>query len=129
MVSKTSGAILGLFSPVTDEHPEAEQVRWSEALRISLDQKEGRNWLLLEPDVWIWPTHARLAATDFLDRRKGDRFNDVQNDLLNAWSEIILGTAQRNVELDVQPFASGTLAENPRFRVGSRTAFSRRIGA
>lgn len=126
IVGKVSGSIRGLFSPVTDDHPKAEPVSWAEAVRVSLDAKDGRTWLLLEPDVWIWPPHARKVATEFLDGRKGKRFNGVHNQLLNAWTEIALGTTERNVTLEVRPFSSGTSVENPTFRIGSRTAFAMR---
>lgn len=126
IVGKVSGSIRGLFSPVTDDHPEAQPVSWAEAVRVSLDAKDGRTWLLLEPDVWIWPPHARKVATEFLDDRKGKRFNGVHNQLLNAWTEIALGTTERNVTLEVRPFSSGTSVENPTFLIGNRTAFAMR---
>ncbi|MBB2811627.1 UNVERIFIED_ORG: hypothetical protein GGD44_004785 [Rhizobium esperanzae] len=124
VVGKVSGRIHGLFSPTDDAHPHPEPVSWAEALRVSLDCRDGRTWLLLEPDVWIWPPHARKVATEFLDERKSRRFNAVHNQLLNAWTEIVLGTAQRNVLLEIRPFQSGSDVENPMFQIGSRTAFS-----
>lgn len=129
VVGKTSGRIPGLLSPVDDEHPEAQKVHWAEALRVSLDRQDGRVWLLLESDIWVWPTHARAVATDFLDKRKRQRYNGVHNQLLNAWTEIILATSERNTELSVRPFDDGSEAETPTFHIGSRTAFSRRITA
>jgi SIR2-like domain len=129
LVSRTSGTIPGILSPVSDRHPKAEKVQWAESLRVSLDRKQGRDWILLEPDIWIWPTHARSSAVDFLDKRKGGRFNKMHNQLLQAWTGIILGTDQRNTDLEFRPFASGSLAENPTFQIGTRTAFSRRFTA
>lgn len=127
VVGRTAGLIPGLLSPVDDDHPEAQKVQWAEALRVSLDRKDARTWLLLEPDIWIWPTHARAVATDFLDKRKGQRYNGTHNQLLNAWTEIVLATNERNAELSFRPFDDGSEAETPTFHVGSRTAFSRRI--
>ena len=129
VVGKAAGPIPGLLSPVDEEHPEAQKVRWAEALRVSLDRKDGRNWLLLEPDIWVWPTHARAVATDFLSKRKGQRYNGIHNQLLNAWTEIILATSERNAELSFRPFDSGSEAETPTFHIGSRTAFSRKLTA
>lgn len=128
-VGKTTGLIPGLLSPVNDEHPEADKVRWAECLRVSLDRKEGRDWLLLEPDIWIWPTHAREVATEFLDERKAKRFNSAHNQLLQVWTSLILGSGQRNTDLEFQPFDNGSAVENPTFQVGSRTAFSKRLTA
>ena len=127
IVGKTSGVIPGLFTEPTEDHPEQEKVYWSEAARISLEVREGQNWLTIDPDIWIWPPRARRDARDFLDKRKADRFNDKYNALLNAWIEIALGTNERAAEVDVSSFASGTESENPTFTIGSRTAFSRRL--
>lgn len=129
VVGKTSGLIPGLLSPVDHEHPVAQKVYWAEALRVSLDRKDSRTWLLLEPDIWIWPTHARTVATQFLDKRKGQRYNGTHNQLLNAWTEIVLATNERNAELAFRPFDGGSEAETPTFHIGSRTAFSRRTTA
>ncbi|MFP7673712.1 SIR2 family protein [Marivita sp. S0852] len=127
IVGKTSGVIPGLFTQPTEKHLEQDRVYWSEAARISLEVRESRNWLTIDPDIWIWPPRARRDATDFLDKRKADRFNDRYNALLNAWIEIALGTNERAAEIDVSSFASGTESENPTFTIGSRTAFSRRL--
>ncbi|MFI0849639.1 SIR2 family protein [Mesorhizobium sp. IMUNJ 23232] len=129
IVSKISEMIPGLFSPVTEFHPEPDKVRWAESLRVSLDRKEGRDWLLIEPDIWIWPPHARAVATNFLDERKGRRYNGKHNELLQAWTRIILDSDQRNADLTFRPFEDGDDAENPAFQVGTRTAFSRRLTA
>lgn len=127
IVGRTSGVIPGLFAEPTQDHPQKEQISWSEAVRISLEVREGQNWLTIDPDIWIWPSRARRDATDFLDKRRADRYNDKYNALLNAWIEIALGTNERAAEVDVRPFASGTGSENPTFIIGSRTAFSRRL--
>lgn len=129
IVGKTSEIISGLFSPVTEFHLAPDKVRWAESLRVSLDRKEGRDWLLLEPDIWIWPPHARAVATNFLDERKGKRYNGKQNELLQAWTAIILDSDQRNADFTFRPFEDGDDAENPTFKVGTRTAFSRRLTA
>jgi hypothetical protein len=129
IVGKISAIIPGLFSPVTEFHLEPDKVRWSESLCVSLDRKEGRDWLLLEPNIWIWPQHARAVATNFLDERKAKRFNGKHNELLQAWKEIILDSELRNADLSFHPFADGGDAENPTFRVSTRTAFSRRLTA
>jgi len=128
IVGKTSGIVPGLFSAVTDEHPQAEQVRWSEAARISIDMKNGAVWLLIDPDVWIWPPRARQDAIEFLDQRRRDRLNSKYNELLSAWVQIILGTGQRGVDVRLAAFDGSEDAGNPAFLIGSRTAFARRLG-
>jgi hypothetical protein len=127
VVGTTSGTVAGLLAPVIDGHPHAEKVTWAEAVRVSIDFKNGQLWLLLDPDVWIWPTRARKIAVDFLDQRRGDRYNNKYNALLDAWVQIVLGTDERNAEIILSAFDGGSGAENPSFKVASRTAFARRL--
>jgi hypothetical protein len=127
LVGSVSGVVPGLMTAVTLDHPTAEKVTWAEAVRISVDVKDGRLWLLLEPDIWIEPRRARRTAVEFLDQRRADRFNKKFNDILDAWVHIILGTRERNADVSLSPFDSGTPAENPTFKISSRTAFTRRL--
>ena len=128
VVGKTSGMVSGLFSTVTDEHPRAEQVRWSEAARISVDVRNGAVWLLVDPDVWIWPARSRQEAVEFLDQRRRDRFNGKYNDLLSAWAQIILHTDESGIEVELTAAEGPASAGNPAFLVGSRTAYAWRLG-
>lgn len=121
------GKIPGLFAPPDEFHKESEQAFWAEAARISLDEKDGRFWLLVEPDIWIWPPRARRHATDFLDRRRADRLNKKYNDLLDAWVHLILGTVVRNTTITITSFASNPGLGNPTFSIGTRTAFSQKV--
>jgi len=129
VVASTCGLIRGLIAPASDDHPEEEQVRWSEAIRISLDIKNDQRWLLIDPDIWIWPARARRSAVGFMDRRRADRFNRKYNALIDAWLRVILGTDERNAEITFSAFAEGEASENPIFKIGSRTAFARRLVA
>jgi hypothetical protein len=128
VVGKTVGQIDGLFTPVDDEHPHPETVSWAEAVRVSFDVVDGRSWLLLDPDVWIWPPRARKAAAEFLDERRGNRYNKLYNSLLDAWLAVLLG-ADRSTETTVSAYDGGTVAETPSFSIGSRTAYTRRLGS
>ncbi len=126
LVGSIAGVVPGVMSPITEDHPAVEQVTWAEAARISVDFKDGHLWLLIEPDIWIGPRWARKAAVDFLDKRRGNRYNKEFNALMDVWVHIILGTAQLNAEVTLPVFDSGAGAENPQFRISSRTAFTRR---
>lgn len=126
-VGKLSNTILGLFPPVDDEHPEPQKVSWAEALRLSLTTKDNRTWLLLEPDIWIWPSRAREVATEFLDKRRGGRFNRKHDELLDAWVRVIIGSTKRGASAAFTAFDGGSEAENPRFELASTTAYSRRL--
>lgn len=127
ILGATAGEVAGLIAPATPEHPQTEKVTWAEALRISIDFKNGQLWLLLDPDVWIWPPRARKDATDFLDKRRGGRFNKEYNNLLTAWVQIILGLGELNADTTLSVFEGGSPAENPSFKLTNRTAFARRL--
>jgi hypothetical protein len=127
ILGATAGEVAGLIAPATPEHPRAEEVTWAEALRISIDFKNGQLWLLLDPDIWIWPPRARKDATDFLDKRRGGRFNKEYNNLLNAWIQVILGSGELNADTTLSVFEGGSPAENPSFKLTNRTAFAWRL--
>ncbi len=129
VVGKTSGIIPGLFAASHPDDIRPQQVSWSEAVSVSIDYKNGQLWLLIDPDVWIWPRNARKDAREFLDKRRSDRFNKKYNELLDVWRQIIMGTDALNAEVSVSAFPEGDDAENPVFLIGSRTAFSRRLAA
>jgi len=124
-----AGDVPGLMTTPSGMHDKPEQVRWAEAVRVSLNQRNGRTWLVLEPDLWIWPRHARRSAVTFLDERRADRFNNKQNALLSAWIRIILGTDEVNMEVTLCVFDGEAGPSNPAFRIGTRSAFSRRGAA
>ena len=126
-VGRVGGIVPGLFSEVTDEYPRAEQVCWAEAARISVDMRNSAVWLVVDPDVWIWPARSRHDATEFLDRRRRDRFNRKYNELLSAWVQLILDTNQKGIEVALTVWDDPEDAGNPLFRVGSRTALARRL--
>ena len=121
-----AGDVPGLMTTPSGMHDKPEQVRWAEAVRVSLDQRNGRTWLVLKPDLWIWPKHARRAAVTFLDERRADRFNKKQNALVSAWIRIIVGTDEVNTEVTLSVFDGEVGPSNPAFRIGTRSAFSRR---
>jgi len=127
VVGPIFGTIPGLLAPVTEQHTAPVKVDWAEAVRMSVDFTNGRAWLLLDPDIWIWPARARHHAVGFLDERRSDRYNQKYNAILDAWVRIVLGTDERKVEVIVRPFDQGNEAQNPSFGIGSRTAFARRL--
>lgn len=126
VVGKPFGDIAGLFAPATDDHPNAEKIAYAEAIRVSVNYRNGRYWLLLDPDIWIWPPRARPLARDFLSKRRSDRLNNKFNQLLDAWISVVLGTDERNAQVEIPTFADGTDVENPSFKIATRTAFARR---
>lgn len=122
------GQVTGLMTSPTPEHATSEQVYWAECVHLDLQQIEGRNWLVLRPDVWVWPKWARRDATDFLGRRCGGRFNPKADKLLSAWIAILLPNGGRGADHTVTAFDGSAEPGNPTFILNDRTAFSRRLG-
>lgn len=125
---KVTGSVPGLSLPATEEHEAVHQVHFAEAVHLSLTYADGRLWLLLKPDVWIWPRFARQYATSFLDKRKADRRNDKYDRLLSAWIGILSDHAGRNVEVTVSPFDGDSGFANPVFGFSTQTGFAMKRG-
>lgn len=123
------GQIGGLQTKPSEKHPNPEQLFWAEAVQIDLQQINGNAYLLLRPDVFIWPAWGRQDATDFLDKRRGGRFNLLANFLLDAWINILLPSSTRGADHEILPFDGPESAGNPKFIINDRTTFSRRPAA
>jgi hypothetical protein len=127
-VGKVTGLVPGLSLPATEDHEAVHKVHFAEAVHISLNYADDRLWLLLKPDVWIWPTIARRHAANFLDRRKADRRNDKYDRLLSAWIGILSDDAGRNVEVTLSPFDGDAGFANPVFGFSTQTGFAMKRG-
>ena len=127
-VDRVTGSVFGLSLPATKEHEAVHRVHFAEAVQMSLGYADNRLWLLLKPDIWIWPRFARQHATNFLKKRKADRRNDKHDRLLSAWIGILSDHAGRNVEVTVSPFDGNTGFANPVFGFSTQTGFAMRRG-
>lgn len=125
---KVTGQVPGLSLPATNEHEAVHKVHYAEALHISLAYADERLWLLLAPDVWIWPTFARRHATTFLDKRRANRRNDKYDRILSAWIGILSDDAGKDVDLRVLPFDGEAGYLNPVFGFSTRTGFAMKRG-
>lgn len=121
---KLWGTIPGLSVPKTDWHEAATKVGFAESLQISLSIVEGQMWLLLRPDVWIWPPFARRHSVDWLDQRKKSRRNDVFDELLSAWVSVLLDDPEKGQFVQVSLTDGEASPENPNFLISSRTGYS-----
>ena len=128
VVGTVAGIVPKLYSTITDEFPHAEQVRWAEAVRISLDMRNGAVWLVIDPDIWIWPSRSRRDATAFLDNRRRDRLNQKYDELLSAWVQVIFSTKESLVQLEFSLSDGPESAENPVFRVTSKSTGALMLG-
>lgn len=112
------------------ENGVSKPIQWAEALQITLEEKNGGLWLLIEPDLWIWPPRCREEAIVFLKNKKSKRFNNIHDKLLSAWICILFGVnklpEKEVLQIEVSPFDSNDSHESPTFKIGSRTAFTRK---
>jgi hypothetical protein len=127
LVGKVHDKASGLFTTPTKEHPEIQQIAWAEAVEIGVEEREGRFWLLVQPNIWIWPKHGRRDAAQLLDKLRGNRFNAQSDKILSAWLTILMPSDEKSADILLRPFENGTEAENPKIVVNNRTAFSRRL--
>jgi len=125
IVGSVHGEIRGALTVVSDKHPRQDQVSWAEAVQISVEEKNGQYWLILDPDIWIWPRRAKRDVTEFLDGRRGDRFNAKTDHLTSAWSQILFEGATQGSIVELKPFGEGDESENPTFQIEMGTTFSR----
>jgi hypothetical protein len=123
------GKIPGLMTLPTDADPQREDVWWAEAIKIDLEETDGKFWLLLKPIVWFWPKRARIQAVDFLDKRTGGRFNKPADALLSAWIRLLFPAADKGADFVLAPLEEPQDTGHPHFTINGRTAFSRRVVA
>ncbi|MGH6614437.1 hypothetical protein [Sphingomonas sp.] len=129
VLGRLTGQIAGLFAPVDNEHPEPAKIFWAEAVRIAIEQKNGSSWLIVDPDIWIWPPRARDTAREFLDEKRRDRLNTKFDRILTAWVQVLTGTSAPGTTATLSAFDLDDAVANPTFVLGNRTGFARRLVA
>lgn len=100
------------------------RIHWAEAVSIRLEERNGRLWLLLRPDIWISPETPRRDAVDFIRERKLYRYNAQSNDLLSVWISLLLGQIG-SATTTVTSFADAERSCS--FEISTRSAYSRGI--
>jgi hypothetical protein len=107
-----------LIGPV----PKLDKTFWAESLSMSLEFRNKKWWLLIEPELWISPLTNREHATDFIREKRLRRYNKQSSQILDAWISLLLGATGDN-EVAVSCFPNAEF--KPAFTVNARTAFSR----
>lgn len=110
------------------------ELRWAEALTLSLDRRNGRWWLLAEPDIWVSPPDRRNGAISskqrdqqaragaFVQARLATRYNKIANTILDEWARLVCsGRGTREVRAwNLHPGAG----IDPTCRIDGHTAYS-----
>ncbi|MEN6489402.1 MAG: SIR2 family protein, partial [Smithella sp.] len=108
---------------ITGTIPGLKDITWAESVSIRLEERGGRLWVMLRPDIWIKPLAKRQEARDFLRKRRLYRYNNKSYNLLDAWIEILLGVVGSGSTVKVTCFQDAEYKAD--FVVGTRTAYSR----
>jgi len=109
--------------PIAGNVPRLLDVTWAESVSIRLEERGGRLWVVLRPDIWIKPLSRRQEATDFLRQRRLKRYNNQSYRILDAWIEILLGDVGSGSAVKVSCFQDTEYSAD--FEIGTRTAYSR----
>jgi sugar phosphate isomerase/epimerase len=99
---------------------------WSEALKLRLEYRFERCWLLVEPTVWVWrgedpERRFDQRRKDFVREHHVRRYNREWNALLQAWVDVLTGGAP-TAELHAFGLA-GEAGIDARFSLGRQTAY------
>jgi hypothetical protein len=99
---------------------------WSEALKLRVEYRFARSWLLIEPTVWVWrdPDPERRFDQErksFIREHHVRRYNREWNLLLQAWADVLTGKADA---ADVHAFGVAVEAGvDASFRLAKQTAY------
>lgn len=108
---------------ITGNVPGLQDVTWAEAVSIHLEERGGRLWVMLRPDIWIKPLARRQEARDFMRKLRLKRYNNKSYYLLDAWIGILLGSIGTGCTVKVSCFPEVNYRAD--FEIGTRTAYSR----
>lgn len=106
--------------------PRHSTAKWSEAISIRLEEKGGKLWLLLRPEIWVNPLSERENTSQFIRQKKLYRYNNQSSAVLDAWIDILFGTVGQGSQASVSCYSDTHFPAE--FIVGTRTAYSHRGG-
>ena len=106
--------------------PRHGAAHWAEALSIRLEEKGGRLWLLLRPEIWGKPLSERENASQFIRQKRLYRYNTQSSAILDAWIRILFGAVGKGAQAEVSCYSDADFPAD--FTIGTRTAYSHRGG-
>ena len=116
----SSGTIVGNI-------PGRANTFWAEALEMKVDRRDGKWWLLVEPEIWVSPLSKREEVIDFLRDKRSKRYNVQAYNILDAWIQLLCGSVGKGETIFAACY--GNTNYPAKFGVNTRTAYSRRGGA
>jgi hypothetical protein len=103
-------------------------LRWREAVRIHLEYRMDRLWIVIEPSVYLEDIKNENDvndAKDFVRERLARRYNSQWNQLLDAWATLLFGK-ERTIQLRSFGCGSGVDAT---FLISRTSGYSWKGGA
>jgi hypothetical protein len=113
--------------PLSGPVPKLSETFWAECLSLRLEERNGRAFLMMRPDVWITPLTKREEATTFLREKKLRRYNPIAYRLLDAWIALLIGPVGGAQDAQVSCFQNTKYPVA--FKLNTRSAYSRRGAA
>jgi hypothetical protein len=102
--------------------PNSIGATWSEGVRVKMECKNSRLYLMLRPTIWLEPQAERQKHIDFIKTKLRYRYNPTSHNLLSAWIHILFGAISNEIEIGC--FKDSNFPSI--FRINTRTAFSRK---
>ncbi|KJS26970.1 MAG: hypothetical protein VR75_04965 [Hyphomonadaceae bacterium BRH_c29] len=100
-------------------------ISWAEACDVRLDYRLDRLWIMLDPSI-IFDDDENTApddlqaAKDFVRERRVKRYNNVSNEILDGWVEVLFGPGKAPIQLGI----NGGTGIGALFEILPVTAFS-----
>ncbi len=95
---------------------------WSEAVKIKLENKNNKLWLMIKPIIWIEPKIERQKNIEFIKSKTQYRYNSKTHELLNAWIKVLFGIIGNDTEIGCQIDTKYPAL----FKINTRTVYSQK---
>jgi len=113
----STGLLVGQVPKITDTY-------WAEAVELKLDRRDGKWWLLINPDIWVTPISRREECVDFLRQKVQKRYNLQSYHMMSSWIELLCGSVGSGETTSVECYSNTPFPA--RYELHTRTAYSRR---